>query len=249
MLRLIEDDRAVNGTGVWADASAAGTMIARIQVELHDPIAAELALGTLSPDQKHATAIDALTHIVRSKLALDAGDTKSVAAEFADIGSIAAASPITTFLASKGQADWLCSLAPVAEAAGKPAEADALVKSARDVDCYRYSGDILDARNDWAGAQQAYANAVALAPDLPTGYYSWGVALTRHGDIDGAMVKLKAANQRGPHWADPFKALGDALLKQGKPGDALAKYDEALKYAPNWKQLKDAREALAKQKA
>jgi hypothetical protein len=28
--------------------------------------------------------------------------------------------------------------------------------------------------------------------------------------------------------------------------DALAKYDEALKYAPNWKQLKDAHEALAK---
>jgi hypothetical protein len=28
----------------------------------------------------------------------------------------------------------------------------------------------------------------------------------------------------------------------------VAKYDEALKYAPNWKQLKEAREAVAKQK-
>ena len=37
-------------------------------------------------------------------------------------------------------------------------------------------------------------------------------------------------------------------MKQGKTGEALAKYDEALKYAPNWKQLKDAREAIAKQK-
>jgi hypothetical protein len=27
---------------------------------------------------------------------------------------------------------------------------------------------------------------------------------------------------------------------------ALAKYDEALKYAPNWTQLKEAREVLAK---
>jgi hypothetical protein len=26
------------------------------------------------------------------------------------------------------------------------------------------------------------------------------------------------------------------------------KYEQALKHAPNWKQLKDAREALAKQK-
>jgi hypothetical protein len=29
----------------------------------------------------------------------------------------------------------------------------------------------------------------------------------------------------------------------------LAKYDEALKFAPNWKQLKEARQALAKQKS
>ena len=34
--------------------------------------------------------------------------------------------------------------------------------------------------------------------------------------------------------------------RQGKPTEALAKYDEALKYAPNWKQLKEAREAMAK---
>ena len=61
-------------------------------------------------------------------------------------------------------------------------------------------------------------------------------------------MKLKDANQRGPHWADPLKAWGDVLVKQGKIKDALAKYDEALKYAPNWKQLKDVREAAAKQK-
>jgi len=37
------------------------------------------------------------------------------------------------------------------------------------------------------------------------------------------------------------------LAKQGKAKDALAKYEEALKYAPNWKQLKEAREAASKQ--
>jgi len=36
------------------------------------------------------------------------------------------------------------------------------------------------------------------------------------------------------------------LVKQGHPQEALAKYDEALKYAPNWKELKDVHEALAK---
>jgi len=47
-------------------------------------------------------------------------------------------------------------------------------------------------------------------------------------------------------WADPLKAWGDVLVKQGKIKDALTKYDEALTYAPNWKQLQDAREAAAK---
>jgi tetratricopeptide (TPR) repeat protein len=128
-------------------------------------------------------------------------------------------------------------------------QADSVLKTGGTyVDCYRFRGDILDSRGDWSGAQKAYADAVVLAPELPAGYYSWGVALTRHGDLAGTEAKLKAANQRGPHWADPLKARGDVLLKQGNTKDALAKYDEALKYAPNWKQLKEAREALVKQK-
>jgi hypothetical protein len=49
-----------------------------------------------------------------------------------------------------------------------------------------------------------------------------------------------------PHWADPLKAWGDVPAKQGHPKEALAKYDQALKYAPNWRQLKDVYEALAK---
>jgi hypothetical protein len=51
------------------------------------------------------------------------------------------------------------------------------------------------------------------------------------------------------HWADPLKDWGDVLVKQGNAKDALAKYDETLKYASNWKQLKAAREATAKRKS
>jgi tetratricopeptide (TPR) repeat protein len=143
-----------------------------------------------------------------------------------------------------------CSIAPVEEAAGHPDRADAVLKTAgKYVDCYRFRGDMLDHRGDWAGAQKAYADAVALAPDLPAAYYSWGVALARHGDFNGAIGKLKDANRRGPHWADPLKAWGDVLVRHGKAKVALAKYDEALTYAPNWKQLKEAREAVAKQKS
>jgi len=83
---------------------------------------------------------------------------------------------------------------------------------------------------------------------LTRGYYSWGVALAKHGDLAGAEAKLKDANTRGSHWADPLKAWGDVLVTEGNTKEAAAKYDEALKYAPNWSQLKKAREALAKQK-
>jgi hypothetical protein len=48
------------------------------------------------------------------------------------------------------------------------------------------------------------------------------------------------------HWDDPLKAWGDILVKQGNAKGALAKYDGGLKYAPNWTELRQAREALAK---
>jgi tetratricopeptide (TPR) repeat protein len=146
----------------------------------------------------------------------------------------------------------ICYAAPAFERSGRHVEADATVNATGNikyVDCYRFRGDILDGRGDWPGAQRAYADAVALAPDLPAAYYSWGVALAKHSDLGGAAAKFKDANLKGPHWAEPLKAWGDVLAKQGHTKEALVKYNEALKYAPNWKQLKEAREAAAKQKS
>ena len=132
------------------------------------------------------------------------------------------------------------------EVAGHPGKADAVLASGgKYVDCYRFRADIIDGRGDWPGAQKAYAEAVALAPDLPAAYYSWGLALARHGDLPAAVAKLKNANERGPHWADPLKAWGDVLLRQGQPKQARAKYDEALRFAPNWGALRAARAAVA----
>ena len=232
-------DAQANG-GIGANITAEAPVIADIDVRLHDPADAELQLQTAQGDATDP-GIVAMTHLVHGRIALDAGDAPRAVSEMEAFGT-AFANPVV----SNNYAGFNCWIAPAEEAAGHPDKADAaLTAGGRYVDCFRFRGDILDHRGDWPGAQRAYAQSVAIAPDLPAGYYSWGVALARHGDLTGGIVKLAAANQRGPHWADPLKAWGDLLAREGRWKDALAKYDAALKYAPAWVQLHQAHDAAA----
>jgi len=238
----IADVDASAGVGSTTESSA--ITVGDIEARLHDPVAAELALQTTKEDAKDPT-IAAIAHFVRGRLAAEAGDTAKAASEMGAFNT-AYSDPAV----SSQYPGYNCWVAPAEEAAGHPDKADAVLKAGGSfVDCYRFRGDILDHRGDWVAAQKAYPDAVALAPDLPAGYYSWGVALAKHADLSGAESKLKDANRRAPHWADPLKAWGDVLARQGKTKEALAKYDEALKYAPNWTQLKEARAKLAMQKS
>jgi tetratricopeptide (TPR) repeat protein len=238
--RADADANAGMGTG----QSSAGPTLADIYARLHDSEAAELALKT-TKDAVGDLTIAAMTHFVQGRLAAEAGDASAAASEMEAFG-IAYANPAE----STNNPGYNCWIAPAEEQAGHPDKADEVLRTGGAfVDCYRFRADILSARGDWSGAQKAYAQAVALAPDLPAAYYSWGVALAMHGDLAGAEAKLADANKRGPHWADPLKVWGDLLSKQGKTKDALAKYDQALKYAPNWQQLQKARAALVKQES
>jgi tetratricopeptide (TPR) repeat protein len=234
------DSNAGLGTG----ANSSGPAIADIQARLHDPASADLALQTTKADPKDPT-VAAMTHFVRGRLAAEGEDVPRAASEM-EAFATANADPAV----SANYPGYNCWVGPAEEAAGHAGKADAALEAGGHfVDCYRFRGDILDHRGDWPGAQKAYADSVALAPDLPAGYYSWGVALARHGDLKGAEAKLKEANQRGPHWADPLKSWGDVLARQGRTKEALMKYDEALTYAPNWGALKQARAGVAKQRA
>jgi len=235
------DAESSSGSGTMS--YTAGPQIAVVEALMHDPAAAEFALQTTKSDVRDPTIVP-FSHFVRGVLAHESGDSARAAIEM-NTFLHAYADPAVSW-AGYGYNCWA---APAEEAVGHPDKADAILNTGGTfVDCHRFHGDILDERGDWKGAQEWYAKAVELAPDLPAGYYSWGVALTKRGDLAGAEAKLKDANQRGPRWADPLKVWGDVLVKQGKIKEALAKYDEALKYAPHWKQLKEAREAAAKQK-
>jgi len=241
----IADMESHGGVGATTPQSGAENLsVAQNEVQMHDVEAAALRLKTTPVEEKNVPDVAAAA-MARALLAEEAGDLKVAAQEW-DAYTVAYANPTVSTLNPPN----ICFAALTYEKTGQPAKADAALNTVGEhtfVDCYRFRGDLLDLRGDWVGAQAWYAKAVKLAPSIPSGYYSWGLALAKHGNLDAAAAKLKDANQKGPHWADPLKAWGDVLAKQGKIKDALAKYDEALKYAPNWKQLKEAREVTAKQ--
>jgi Tfp pilus assembly protein PilF len=85
-------------------------------------------------------------------------------------------------------------------------------------------------------------------PSLPQAYVDRASAYLQWGDAAGAQADATKATHLCPHHADAWKLWGDVLAKQGHGKEALTKYDEALKYAPNWKQLQEARETAANQK-
>ena len=230
---LIADAEAHGGIGSTAVAN--GPSIADFDVRLHDFADANLQLQTALSDATDPT-VAAMGHFIRGRIAAEQGDTATAVREL-EIYNAAALNP-----AVSGQyPGYHCWLAPAEEAAGRPDKAAAVLRAGGTfVDCYRFRGDILDHRGNWPAAQRAYAQAVKLAPDLPAGYYSWGLALARHGDLAGAARMFAAANQRGPGWADPLKAWGDVLLRQGHQSEAQDKYRAALTKAPAWAELRRA---------
>ena len=243
----IADMESHSGVGTTGSTGGAENLsVAYLDVQMHDVGAAALRLKTTPVDEKNVPDV-ASAALVQAMLAEESGDLKAAAREW-DAYAAAYANPTV----STSNPPNICFAAVTYEKTGQRAKADAALNAVGKltlVDCYRLRGDVLDLRGDWAGAQAWYAKAVTLGPSIPSGYYSWGVALAKHGDLDAAAAKLKDANQKGPHWADPLKAWGDVIAEQGHTKDALVKYDEALKYAPNWKELKDAREAVIKRKA
>jgi tetratricopeptide (TPR) repeat protein len=238
---LIADMESHGGVGTTTTMQGPENLsVTQSEVQMHDSEAAALRLKTTPVDEKNPGDV-ASAAFDRALLAEDTGDLTAAAHEW-DAYATAYANPIV----STSNPSNICYAAVTYQKTGQPGKADAALNAVGKltlVNCYRFRGDVLDLRGDWTGAQQWYAKAVELAPSIPSGYYSWGLALARHADLATAAAKFKDANLKGPHWADPLKAWGDVLVAQGKITDALGKYDAALKYAPNWKQLQEARAA------
>jgi tetratricopeptide (TPR) repeat protein len=238
----IIDMESHGGIGTLGSANGSENLsVAGNEAQMHDTDSAAMRLKVTIIDEKNAPDV-AESSSARALLAEELGDLKTAAEQW-DRFAAAYSDPTVSTL----NPPQICSAAVTYEKTGQHAKADAALDAIGKltfVDCHRFRGDVLDLRRDWAGAQEWYAKAVKLGPSIPSGYYSWGVALAKHGDLDSATEKLQEANLRGPHWADPLKAWGDVLLKQHKIRQATKKYDEALLYAPHWKDLAATRDAL-----
>ena len=239
----IADMESHDGVGIFASFSgSANLQVAQTESLLHDIDSATLRVKTTSIDEQSAPDV-AIATLTKALLAEEVGDIKQAAKEW-DAFAVAYNNPTV----STSNAPYLCYAAPAYEKTAQSAKADAALNgplkangTGSFVDCYRFKADVLDLRGDWAGAQSWYTKAQQLAPSIPSGYYSYGMALVRHGDLKKAAEQFRQANLTGPHWADPLKAWGDVLMQQHLVADALEKYDEAVKYAPKWKQLTQAR--------
>jgi len=222
--------QAIQALGLDHDASAADAAMARVGPATLDPAAAPWA------------RLGADVGLGRWSDAVLAGQTLQNLPARPDLSPYAVVVPMGLRVQS------LASLAYAKAMTGDLAGAQALVATTP-LDCYvcvRMRGKIAAAGRDWPTAERWFAEAMRQGPSLPMAYSDWGEMLVTKGDLAGAIDKFELAHQKGPHFADPLKGWGDALTREGKWSDALAKYDEALKYAPAWLELHQARDGAAR---
>jgi tetratricopeptide (TPR) repeat protein len=116
-------------------------------------------------------------------------------------------------------------------------------------DCYPCAGArgvVAAIAGDRTAAELWFAVAIKQGPSLPQAFVERGSAYLAWGNVTGAVTDAEHAVQLSPHYTDAWRLWADALARQSHFKLALAKYDEALKYAPNWASLKDARDAAVK---
>jgi tetratricopeptide (TPR) repeat protein len=236
---IVEDTTHNGGAGTFIGGADAAAM-ADIQALMHDPAAAARSIALSDPDDP-ATKAEAL--LLEGYSALDRGDPG------------AAIPPLETFdKAWRADTnlqytypDNLCFLGLAYGLAGSMSEAEAVFKRAVPfARCQAFHGDVLAHAGDVAGAQRVWAEALKIGPDLPMVYLHRGLWEMSQGDLKAAASDLATARAKAPHYADTRKAFADLLAREGRWQAALAEYDEALKYAPAWAELRRMRAMAAR---
>jgi tetratricopeptide (TPR) repeat protein len=234
----LADAQSHNGAGT--STAILGPSVADTYALMHDPAQATRLLTASDPDDS-ITKAEAL--LLEGYAALDRGDAAAAVPPLEAFYKAWLADPNLQFTYS----DQPCFLGLAYGLVGRMADAEPVFKKPGAWSrCYAFHGDALAHAGDGAGAERVWAEGLRIAPDLPQVYLHRGVYELDHGDLKAAEADLSTAAAKAPHYADPLKAWGDVLAKQGRWKEALAKYDEALKYAPAWTALHQARDAAAR---
>jgi len=219
----------------------------------HDPVAARRTLASAPPlDDASLLQLDAtnaFSGLPAFWIPAASGNWPAALAGIRAADAWLAAQTPTRPLMGLPRSVWIHPLEAMAMArTGDVAGAQALIATTP-ADCYlclRVRGQIAAQRRDWAAAERWFAEAIRQAPSLPFAYAERGEMRLARTDVAAAIADFTVAHRRSPHFADPLEGWGDALARQGHRRDALAKYDEALKYAPAWPQLLQARDTTAR---
>jgi len=234
----LADAERTGGAGV--SSFSAGPVLADIYALMHDPEQEARAISRSDPND-YLTKAEA--PLLEGYTALDKGDAAGAIAPLEAFAKIWRTDPNL----KNYYVDTLCFLGLAYGLNGASAKAEAVFKEAGPWSlCYAFRADVLAHAGDVAGAQRTWSEGLRLAPDLPMIYLHRGRFELEHGDLNSAAADLSTASAKAPHFADPLKAWGDLLAREGQWKLALAKYDEALTYAPAWTQLHQARDAAAR---
>ncbi len=180
--------------------------------------------------------------LLQGYVALDRGDVKGASAPFEAFYKTWAGDPSVKY--SYNYQDCLTGL--VYGLNGRLQEAEAVFQQARTQSfCYAAHGYVLARAGDVAAAERVWSEGMRAFPDLPAILLYRGQFEIGRGDLKAGEADVASASGKAPHWADPLKAWGDVLAREEHWREALAKYDEALKYAPAWVELRQARNAAA----
>jgi tetratricopeptide (TPR) repeat protein len=239
-LQLSSALKAASVNGVSGTFSVPlGPLIADIYANMHDFDHAARYLAASDPDGP-ATKGEAL--LLPAYAALDRGDPAGGVAPLEALNRLLQTDPI-----AKSVFTDTCLLGLAYGLTGRLAEAEAVFKLNKPLsDCYAAHGEALVHAGDVATARRVWSEGLRLAPDLPSIYVSRARFELSSGDLAAAEADFATAHAKSPHFADPLKFWGDVLAKEGRWKPALAKYDEALLYAPAWSELRQARNAVAR---
>lgn len=218
-----------------------GPQIAEGYALAHNPAGSALYMA-VSDATDPTTKAEAL--MLKGYAALDAGDVAGAVAVFSQFYALWRSSAGLQALTP----DQPCFLGLAYGLSGQKAKSEAVFNriSSPWSRCYGFHGEALARSGDVAAGKRVWAEGARLLPDLPNVYLARGRWEMDQNDLKAAEADLTIAAAKAPHFADPLKALGDLMAKAGRAKAALVQYDAALKFAPNWSALRQARDAAAK---